>query len=271
MWNKLLLFSAFLLFLYHPALADACKRDCNKACCSKVLGKRICEPVCKSSCEATKATCQVTGGSVRLPGIPSPVVVVQQLLTQSCAAAFDSITKGVIFGQGFNAAGSNLPIEEARALLIQAQLFDPSEFNNVTIRWCRLNNASGMAPDRNIICLSEGFWGEDTTTLAILLAHEMTHIRQYRSKGTDEFKCLYSQEYVRCGGCQNMDNTYEADAYRFEDHTKEVLQTFSQSKSQSTRSCITSEGNCSISALATVGFPCYCISDHGQVWGTTAD
>ncbi len=271
MLNKLLLVLAFLLCLYHPAYADACNKDCNKACCSKVLGKKFCEPVCKSSCESAKAVCKGTDGKVDLPNIPSPVVVVQQLLTQSCAAAFDSITKGVILTQGFNAAGSGSPINEARDLLIQAQLFDPREFNNVTIRWCRLNNASGMAPDRNFICLSEGFWGEDTATLATLLAHEMTHIRQYRSKGTDVFKCLYSQEYVRCGGCQNMDNTYEADAYRFEDHTKEVLQTFSQSKSQSSRSCVTNEGICSISGLATVGFPCYCISDHGQVWGTTAD
>lgn len=76
---------------------------------------------------------------------------------------------------------------------------------------------TGMTPDRNLICISDKWFHENNPVeTAVTLAHEMIHVRQYASRGTDSFKCEYSKAFVRCGGCQDDGNPLEHEAYEFE-------------------------------------------------------
>jgi hypothetical protein len=88
---------SLLILIFAPTLAiAACDNDCNKDCCAFGL----CEPACKTSCEASKLVCQRTGGGVSLGHLPGPADV-QNALKQSCAAGFQLITQGVILSQVF--------------------------------------------------------------------------------------------------------------------------------------------------------------------------
>jgi uncharacterized membrane protein len=107
--------------------------------------------------------------------------------------------------------------------LIDARLFTEAEFGRVRIRWCPLDGASGMAPDRGRIYLDASMKGHGTNELAALLAHEMTHVRQYERMRTDKFKCAYSREYVECGGCQNRRHSLEREAIDAQNAASETL------------------------------------------------
>lgn len=218
---------AAMLVLSHVAVccvakADDCNADCNAKCCSSVptpLGsKSICEPACKTSCEAGKAACKVTGGAIKPPTFD----VVVRLYNQSCTSAFDAVTKAIVQAQGFYAAGSDYMINEAKTVLSQrTDLFYPFEFDGVTIRWCQLSSGTnGLAPDANLICLSDSLLNSANHFLtAVTLAHEMRHIRQYRQLGTDNFKCQYAKQFIDCNGCQNNNHPLEKQAYDFENQT----------------------------------------------------
>ena len=209
----------------------ACDDDCNAKCCASVPtpfgSKSVCEPACKSSCEASKAICKGTGGAVSLPTMD----LVVKAYNQQCASAFDMVAKAIMQAQPMYAAGSDYMINEAKAVLTQnTGLFDPSEFNGLTIRWCRLSsNVDGMAPDANLVCLSEALFNNANHFLtAVTLGHEMRHIRQYRQMGTNNFKCEYAKQYINCNGCQNRSHPLEKVAYDFEDQVvrPSVIQVF---------------------------------------------
>lgn len=87
-----------LLLLMTATAAPA--QDCNARCCKKIFNSRVCEPVCKSSCEAEKAA---RGAGVPVPDIgPSKGWELgQKLLTISCAAGFETIMKPAILNTGF--------------------------------------------------------------------------------------------------------------------------------------------------------------------------
>ncbi|WP_162944143.1 hypothetical protein [Rhizobium sp. CCGE531] len=205
------------------ARADACNTDCNNKCCRTIQitpfdRNSICDPACKASCEAAKGICRAGGHS--LPSIPSLVNEVTKLLEQSCSSAFETITKAVVFSQPFYGAGSDYLINSSRDVLVQTRLFASQEFGGVTIRWCRLlQHTAGMTPDPNLICINDDlFKNNQPLETAITIAHEMTHIREYRRMATtDSFKCEYSKEYVRCGGRQDRCMPLEREAYDFED------------------------------------------------------
>jgi hypothetical protein len=88
------------------ATGTAPAQDCNDRCCKEVLGGSVCEPVCKSSCEAEKAA---RGGGVPVPDIgPSKSWELgQKLLTMSCAAGFETVMKPAILNTGFEATGGD--------------------------------------------------------------------------------------------------------------------------------------------------------------------
>jgi hypothetical protein len=201
-----LLLAIFALVLLPTLAIGACDTDCNKACC-RAFG--ICEPTCKITCEASKKVCQGTG--VDLGHLPN-------VLGQSCIAAFQVVTNALIINQGFYPAGSEYMVNEAKGVLIRTELFASNEFDGVQIRWCSLRGGTlGVAADAGVICLSEGLLSSvDHFGTAVVLAHEMTHIRQYRRMGTDNFKCAYSQEYLRHG--TSYGNTLETEAYDFENN-----------------------------------------------------
>jgi hypothetical protein len=188
------------------ALGD-CNTDCNKDCCRNF---GICEPTCKLSCEASKKVCQGTG--VDLGHLPNP-------LGQSCIAAFQIATNALIVSQGFYPAGSEYMINEAKTALVRTGLFAQNEFDGVQIRWCSLKSPTlGVAADAGVICLSDGLFNSaNHFGTAVVLAHEMTHIRQYRRDGTDNFKCAYSQQYLQHS--TTYGNSFEKEAYDFENNT----------------------------------------------------
>lgn len=115
-------------------------------------------------------------------------------------------------------------IEQAVADLVDSGLFTKSEFGGVQIRWCPLQGAHGMAPDRGRVYIDTSVKGDDPSNIAALLAHEMTHIRQYRRMGTDQFKCEYTRKFLACNGCQDDKHSMEREAYDFEEKVFDALQ-----------------------------------------------
>lgn len=208
------------------AYADKCNVDCNKKCCKTIKitpwdKNTICEPGCKSSCEAAKVLCRNTPKEIRpdlngplgdlLP--PNILVEMERVMLAYCAAGFEVINKAVILSQGHYSQGSYMLIEQAKTLLITHGFFSQEEFANVSIRWARLTH-TGQAPDRNVVLLDEDYLNNnDLYGTATTLGHEMIHIRQYRRMGTDNFKCEYSKKILACKGCQNERHPLEKEAY----------------------------------------------------------
>jgi hypothetical protein len=140
-----------------------------------------------------------------------------------------------------------------------------------------------MAPDRGRIYLDTSRKGDALEDIAVLLAHEMAHIIQYRRMGTDNFKCEYSRKYVECGGCQDNGHALEREAYAFENEVAQRLSYNSQTQYQQqfqnptqkypqmsptgipVRFCQTQMGTCSIPpAMVPMGSSCYCNTQYGQ-------
>ena len=94
-------------------------------------------------------------------------------------------------------------------------VLSPGELNGVQVRWCPLSGAVGITPDRGKIYLDPSLQS-NTYATASTLAHETTHVRQYRRMGTDIFKCEYSKQFTSCGGCQDRRNSLEREAYDYE-------------------------------------------------------
>ena len=173
------------------------------------------EPSCKIQCEAAKDVCRKT--NIDLTKIPSPVEVAEKVATQQCAAAFELVNKWVLVSCAPNPVNSQLHIDAAKEMLIKHNIVPANWFENVQIRFCKLLG-EGQAPDRNQVLIDESYLHRTTRQLAILLAHEMKHIDQYRSRGsTDQFKCDYSRHFVECAGCQDDGHPEEAEAYAFEE------------------------------------------------------
>src|SRR5574343_43554 len=91
-------------------------------------------------------------------------------------------------------------IERAKNLLINFNFFTPDDLINVEINWCNLNNyrlgghqidSSGIVPKINQIYLNETEKNSTDRELAILIAHEMVHVQQYRNWDTEGFRCRY--------------------------------------------------------------------------------
>lgn len=103
--------------------------------------------------------------------------------------------------------------------LVNSGLLKRSEFNGVKFYICDglAEYAYGMAPYPDTILLSRVGSQFGLHDQAALIAHEMTHIRQQRRYGYEEFACNYAKTYARMGkaafGCKNP---YEREAYDFE-------------------------------------------------------
>jgi hypothetical protein len=276
-----------------PAPAADCNVDCNARCCHTVKitpwdKNRVCEPTCKTSCEAAKVACRGSGGVIPPVHSPSVIEQIQKALRASCAAGFQVINNAVILSQGSYAAGSERLLVQARDLLIQAGLFNAQEFNNVSIRWARLVGA-GQTPDRNVVLINEDYLrNNDLYSTATTLGHEMVHVRQYRRMGTDHFKCEYSRYYVGCGcrqtgnglethcGCQDSRHPLEAEAYRWNiDNNPRVaqfaggaMQTVApQPMPQWSYICDTPALSCMFQNPAPRGAPCQCQTTSGLFIG----
>lgn len=150
---------------------------------------------------------------------------VRKRFLDACNSTFHTVTSAVIARcSNWDARLDGQPeIQKAIATLTDAGIFAANEFNGLQIRWCPLSGAHGIAPDRGKVYLDIGQINDNPENIAALLAHEMTHIRQYRRMGTDEFKCEYSRKFVECQGCQDERHSLEREAYGLENQVYERL------------------------------------------------
>lgn len=153
-------------------------------------------------------------------------------ITAACTVPFEVISKSV------NAACSNWDhrlenqdmIQKAVEVLVQNNIIPAYEFEGVQIRWCPLPyipnldiNTEGITPDNGRIYLDTGYRNNSLIDQAVLIAHEMTHIRQFRNLGTTDFKCEYSLDLIKCGGCQDENHALEREAYDFAESARQQL------------------------------------------------
>ncbi len=200
------------------AQAESCDTDCHRQCRIRTDFPPVefIEPTCHAKCEAAKKLACVTRSNV--PNIPlTPREQIETYGTQACTGPYQTVT-GIVIARCSNWDGrldDQHLIVQAINTLTSAGIIQLGELNGVQTRWCPLQGAHGMAPDRGRIYLDVSLKG-DTLATASTLAHEVVHIRQYRASGTDRFKCDYSRQYVECGGCQDRRNRFEREAYDFE-------------------------------------------------------
>jgi len=217
-----------LLLLLFISSTSMKAEDCNTSCdnqCRIFAG--VVEPVCKAKCEAVKAlACNVLRTTILT--IPtSPVEIggrIGTLTTQACAIPFQAIT-GAVIAQCSNWDGrltNQDLINAAMSRLLAVGAMSPGELSGVQVRWCPLSRGSGTTPDWGRVYLDPSLQSNPIATASVL-AHELTHIRQYRRMGTDQFKCSYSQDYTNCGGCQDRGNSLEREAYEYQDQVGLLL------------------------------------------------
>jgi hypothetical protein len=198
----------------------SCDTSCDDSCrISLPFGGSVVEPACKSSCEVHKAAACKVGTPVPnpIPPVPGPAV---------CGQPFEQIT-GLAIARCSNWDGrldDQFMIDRSVQMLIQAGIIPANEFAGVQLRWCPLSNANGLAPQRNRVYLDINQKNVPPASLAALIAHEMTHIRQYRRMGYSDFACTYSRQFLGCQGCQDRGLPLEREAYDFEDQVAAQLQ-----------------------------------------------
>ena len=156
---------------------------------------------------------------------------VDKILKKKACEAVATTFKGImeiVIGYCNNYSGrldKRKEIEQAKELLIKhTNHFTHDKFDHVEIRWCKINQkfggydfrATGMVPEQNKILLDVGVKDANTQDLAVLIAHEMKHIEQYREWGTGKFRCEYMDELASGHGF-GRDNKVEREAYDFED------------------------------------------------------
>jgi len=140
----------------------------------------------------------------------------------ACAATFDSVI-GSVRG-ACNRMASQAPSEPeqlalaiARERLQKLGVVASSELSGISIRWCQGDFlGAGIVPAPNEIILNRQLLNRSSDDIAATIAHELHHVRQFRSMGAVAFKCNYVQQYIACGGCQTQAHPMEAEAYRYE-------------------------------------------------------
>ncbi len=140
----------------------------------------------------------------------------------ACTANFEQIVGAVRaacsgFSSQTTAATDTSAIQNAKQRLIQLGITSHAELAGISVRWCQGNfQGGGIAPGPNEIILNRSLLSESADDVALTLAHELHHMRQYRSMGAGPFKCNYSQQYLLCAGCQDERHPMEREAYQFE-------------------------------------------------------
>jgi hypothetical protein len=150
-------------------------------------------------------------------------------LTLSCISAFEAIVQPVKFNCGGFVSASAVEMRREKALvelatmqLVDTQIVAPQEMQGVSVRWCQGNfNGAAITPNSNEIILNKSLKSY-VWSIAPTLVHEMTHIRQYRRMGTDNFKCEYALRFAACA-CQSASHPLEREAYDFEEESTRKL------------------------------------------------
>ena len=154
----------------------------------------------------------------------------------ACATYFDSVIGSV--RAACNRMASQAPSEREQLALTYARerlqklgVITSSDLSGISIRWCQGDFlGAGIVPAPNEIILNRELLNRSSDDIAATIAHELHHVRQFRSMGAVAFKCNYVQQYIACAGCQNLAHPMEAEAIRYE-------------VSVSTRLAATADGN----------------------------
>jgi hypothetical protein len=147
---------------------------------------------------------------------------VRNTFSLACTATYETVISSVRGKcSGFTSqslgAGDRAAIDRSLGILYRHGITSPAELSGVSISWCAGDFwGLGIAPSPNEIILNRSLLGVSDEDRALTLAHEVHHIRQYRTMGAGPFKCNYSQQYIACGGCQDQRHAMEREAYQFE-------------------------------------------------------
>lgn len=180
--------------------ADEVAQDCREVYCREAAGTAFCIPLCEQGCRRR---------------------------TQICALGFAAVTEAVIRSQPPSSPAAARFVDEVVSLVRAAGVADSALLDEVEVRVCRLYLSSGMAPDRNLICLSDRYFHDGSVLgAAITLAHELTHSRQYRRLGSASFECAYTREFLRCKGCQDAENRFEKEAFERQAEAEPLIRHF---------------------------------------------
>lgn len=263
--KKTVILVTALLTLFTNDAAAKCEENCSKKCYKKTLGVKYDDPVCRAACEARRQACNRAGIDVpSIPMVTDPSMLPPdpiQIFYGECARPFEAVT-GFIRTYCKNSGSStqleNFRLSEAKRLLLASGHYRDKDFSGVRVRWCKLNGADGMSPDRGEIFLDTDMLGAESFQIAALLAHELQHERQWRRHG-DKFPCKYSEAYVGCSGCKDNNNRFEKEAYAAGDKMQRMLSQFAS------YCYVQGVGMCPIIQNPTEGFlfrlfgPCSCV------------
>lgn len=142
-----------------------------------------------------------------------------------CVDAFDLIVLATTIQchTGTAAAAPPTLLAQARDKLIRGGFYAAADFDEIDIRWCPLTNALGFTRDAQHIMLASGLALGSVDLVAEVLAHEMVHVRQFRERGADGFRCDYVNAFIACAGCQDRAHKLEAEAYALQDKVRTQL------------------------------------------------
>ena len=126
---------------------------------------------------------------------------------------------GACTGDEFNELGQE-PIDSGNELLVERGIFTQEFVNSIDVIFCGALsdfNAYGLTVSEDRIWLDDYWITASRAEVAILLAHEYTHIRQWRRYDDSYLKCEYAEDVVSGTGTTGNDNWIEAEAYDFAD------------------------------------------------------
>jgi hypothetical protein len=147
----------------------------------------------------------------------------------ACTATFESVIAAVKTSCNKMASQANMErdnfiIQSAIGRLISVGVTTGNEISGVSVKWCQGDfNGDGITPGPNEVILNRSLIAKEIDDVALTLAHELHHLRQFRSMGAGPFKCNYAKHYIQCSGCQDERHPMEKEAYQYENLVSKLL------------------------------------------------
>ena len=142
-----------------------------------------------------------------------------------CVDAFDVVAafSTLQCGPQSVASGDALRLRTVGQRLLDIGQVSAQELSRLTIEFCPLGSGTGIVPANGQIYLDDGLRLASDDGIAEVLAHEITHTRQFSKMGAREFKCAYVRAMAQCGGCQDRRHALEREAYAVQDEVRRIL------------------------------------------------
>lgn len=142
-----------------------------------------------------------------------------------CVDAFDVVAafSTLQCGPQSVASGDAARLRTVGQRLLEIGQVSAGEWSQLTIEFCPLGSGTGIVPAAAHIYLDDGLRLASDDGIAEVLAHEITHTRQFSKMGAREFKCTYVRAMAQCGGCQDRHHSLESEAYAVQDEVRRIL------------------------------------------------